>query len=71
VAGSDREAVEMALESLGDFSPDAARVVRIKNTRTLGEFQVSRALVAELNDREGVETGEEGDMKFDSDGNII
>ena len=71
VAGSDMEAVEMALESLGDFSPDAARVVRIKNTRTLGEFQVSRALVAELNDREGIETGEEGDMKFDSDGNII
>ena len=71
VAGSDREAVKMALESLGDFSPDAVRVVRIKNTRKLDEIQVSSSLVSELRGREGIATGVERDMEFDSTGNII
>jgi len=71
VAGSDREAVKMAIESLGDFLPDAVRVVRIKNTRKLDEIQVSSSLVSELRGREGIATGVERDMEFDSAGNII
>jgi hypothetical protein len=71
VAGSDMEAVEMALESLEESSPDTVRVVRIKNTRELAELQVSSALVLELKGREGVEAGEERDMEFDSDGSIL
>jgi hypothetical protein len=71
VAGSEREAVETALYSLGDYSPDDARVVRIRNTRALGEFQVSTALVPELKGRDGIEVGDEMDMEFDSVGNII
>jgi hypothetical protein len=71
VAGSDREAVEMAIESLGRCSADDLRVVRIKNTRTLGELRVSSALVPELKGREGIEIGDEMDMDFDSGGRII
>ncbi|MBK5093482.1 MAG: DUF362 domain-containing protein, partial [Actinobacteria bacterium] len=71
VAGSDREAVEMALEGLGEYSPDNVRVVRIKNTRALAELQVSSALVPELKGREGIEAGGERDMEFDSDGSIL
>lgn len=70
-AGSDRDAVSMALESLGCSSPREAKVVRIKNTRELSEFQASIPLALELKDREGITVGAEAsEMAFDSRGTI-
>jgi hypothetical protein len=70
-ASSDRDAVSLALESLGCSSPREAKVVRIKNTRELSEFQASIALALELKDKEGITVGAEAsEMAFDSRGTI-
>jgi len=71
VAGSDREAVSMALSSLGGVSPEEARVVRIRNTRNLDEIQLSTALTQELKAGEaGTVVGEAAELGFDEEGNI-
>ncbi len=71
VAGSDREAVAMALESLGGLPADEARVVRIKNTRHLEELQVSIAVARELDGVAGIEIGADAaEMSFDQAGGI-
>jgi hypothetical protein len=54
VAATDREAVEMALSSLGLASTGRARVVRIRNTRQLEEIEVSESLLESLEKREGI-----------------
>jgi hypothetical protein len=72
VATSDRDAVSTALESLGGLSPKEARVVRIRNTRELAEFQVSTALAGELEGKEGISIAEgDREMAFDSRGRIL
>jgi hypothetical protein len=71
VAGSDREAITMALESLGGLQSEKARVVRIKNTRDLEEMQVSSVVARELEGVEGVEVGSgESMMSFDDTGSM-
>jgi hypothetical protein len=71
VADTDRDAVEMALVSLGGLSPEKARVVRIKNTRELADLEVSEALVPLL-EGEGAMSVEHGSsrLSFGSDGRI-
>jgi Lactate racemase N-terminal domain len=69
VAGSDREAVTTAMESLGGLAAGDARVVRIKNTRHLEELQVSSAVARELEGVAGIEIGDdEAEMSFDEAG---
>ncbi len=46
--GTDRECLEMCFNTIGMIEPDAARLVRIKNTLRLDKFWVSRALVGEV-----------------------
>ena len=71
VAGSDKEAVSLAIESLGGVLPEDLRVVRIENTRRLEEIQVSSALAGELDGLEGIKVGvDEREMSFDSAGNL-
>ncbi len=55
VAGSDREAFEMALRSCGHVPEGRARVIRILDTLNLGEMYVSRSVADELRDRPTVE----------------
>ena len=72
VAGSDRDAIAVALESLGGVSPAESRVVRIKNTGELGEFQVSSAIIEELEGLGGIKVGGEGsELRFDQEGNLL
>lgn len=72
VAGSDREAVEMALASLGGPGPEQARIVRIRNTRSLERFEVSSSLLPSLEGLEGVEASPEGrSLAFDGNGDLV
>lgn len=72
VADTDREAVEMAITSLGNVKPETLRVAHIKNTRELAEFEVSAALLAVLRGREGVFVeATDRPLSFDEDGVII
>jgi hypothetical protein len=52
---TDREAVEAALGTIGLVPPEAARIVRIKNTLLLEEMDVSEALLPEVRQRAGLE----------------
>jgi len=72
VAGSDREALEMALSSLGHTPPDQARIVWIRNTARLGELKVSSPLVPGVEALEGISVESDAQaIQFDADGNII
>jgi hypothetical protein len=72
VAGNDREALEMALSSLGHIPPAEAGVVWIKNTRLLGELKVSVTLLPALEGEQGISVRSKSqEIHFDADGNII
>jgi hypothetical protein len=69
---TDRDAVSVAIESLGGIPASEVRAVRIKDTAHMEDLQVSTALADELRGLEGVEVGVEArEMEFDPDGNIV
>lgn len=47
VLDSDREAIAAAAATIGPVAPTQLRLVRISNTRDLGEMEISEALVSE------------------------
>lgn len=68
---TDREAFELALESLALADATRARVVRIANTMELETLEVSAALFAEVEARpELTPVGELRDVEFDAAGNL-
>lgn len=69
---TDKEALGHALHTLGLVEPEKARVIRIKNTRDLGELSVSEAYKEELNRHPELEiiSGPEM-MSFGPDGNLL
>jgi len=72
VAPDDRQAIEMALSSLGRVRPEEARVVRISNTRALEELEVSEAVRPELEEREDVSVVSDArELSFGRGGNLI
>jgi hypothetical protein len=68
---SDREAIEVALGSLGLISAQKSKIVRIKNTLRLEIVGVSEAYAEEIDRRNDVEilTGP-APMEFNSNGNL-
>lgn len=68
---TDREAVEAALTTIGAVDPEEARVVHIKNTLLIAEFDISEALLEEVKGREDLKLVEElGTLSFDRKGNL-
>ena len=69
---NDREAVQAALASLAEPSPEKLRVVRIADTLNLDRFLVSESCVNGINGRTGVTTnGTAREMQFDASGNLL
>jgi hypothetical protein len=69
---SDREAVRVALDYLvGPIAPEDVRIIRIKDTLSMAEIEVSEALQRELQGRDGFSFGELKEMQFDSAGTLI
>jgi hypothetical protein len=68
---TDRDAITAALQTLGLIAPAQARVVRIKNTLTLDEFEASEAYRLEIEKQENlsIHSGPY-EMPFDSEGNL-
>lgn len=73
IAGAtDLEALQLAIQSLGAIDPHELRVVHIKNTIALEEFQVSEALRIECAQNPNLEiVSELYDYPFKSDGSIV
>lgn len=69
VAKTDRFALEMALGAVSG-EPAEARVVSIRNTRELGEIQVSAALVEEARVA-GAAIGEQVALEFNEAGDLL
>ena len=72
VADTDREAVEMAVTSLGRVKPETLRIDNIRNTRSLAEFEVSAPLLEVLRGRDGIfMEAADRPLTFDEDGAIV
>jgi len=68
---TDNEAIEAALDTIGAIDPEKARLVHIKNTLEIGELDVSRAFLEEVEGRKDLELIKEpGPLSFDSRGKI-
>jgi Lactate racemase N-terminal domain len=67
---NDREAIETALDSIGLISGQHAKVVRIKNTSMLTQFQISEALLKSLPSTGIKIIGHPEPMQFDNNGNL-
>jgi hypothetical protein len=66
---TDREAIEVALGSIGLVPPEKSKIVRIKNTLHLDEVEVSEIYGKEIRQRPDLEILEgPGPMTFDKDG---
>ncbi|MBI4536814.1 MAG: DUF2088 domain-containing protein [candidate division NC10 bacterium] len=72
IQDTDREAVEVALKTIGTVEPQDARVIRIRSTLELDEMYVSRSLAEEVarNPRVRV-AGEPQQLSFDEAGNLL
>ena len=68
---TDAEAIQAMLASLPDSSPAKARVVRIRDTLTLDQFEISGALLEAASEIPALEPlGQAAPMAFGSDGNL-
>lgn len=69
---TDREAIRVALDYLvGAAAPEETRVIRIKDTLSMAEIEVSEALMRELQGRDGFSFGELKEMQFDPAGTLL
>ena len=65
----DREAIEVAIKSVGLILCEKLKIIRIKNTKHLGEVDISQAYEEELPDRDDLEIiSERRPMAFDQQG---
>jgi hypothetical protein len=68
---TDRECIERALASLPLSSPAAARIVRIADTLSLTEFEISETLLAEAGKNPNLRVlSEPQEVAFDPEGNL-
>jgi hypothetical protein len=67
---SDREVLDAALAIIGSREPEQARVLRIRNTLTLDELDVSEACLAEPAQTAFTPAGSPRAMRFDAAGNL-
>ena len=69
---TDRECLATCLNTIGMVEPDAARIVRIRNTAALETMWISRALEAEAMSNTGIQVlGSWERMSFDDAGNLV
>ena len=67
-----QDAVDSALETIGDVAPENAKIIHIKNTLELKELHISRALKDEFEGRSGLVIEEDlGPLTFGSDGTLV
>ena len=71
MAENDLQALQVCLTVRADEDPATARVVRIRNTNLLAEFEASPALREEIEDRPSLEIVEETrSLRFDERGDL-
>ena len=72
VAPSDRAAIETALHACGQPDPLQARMIRIKNTLSLGEMDISESLArSSTSTRHLTPVGSDFELSFTADSQLI
>jgi len=67
---NDREAIEIAMRSVGRIPIESLRLIRIRNTMALGEVDVSEAYRDEVGSRTDLTIRSVAAMQFDTQGNL-
>lgn len=67
---SDRAAMQLCLRTCNRLNPEKPRIIRIKNTLALSEFEISEAMLPELKENMQVLTGPYF-LPFDDEGNLL
>ncbi len=67
---NDREAIEIAMRSVGRIPIESLKLIRIQNTMALGEVDVSEAYRDEVDSRTDLTIRSEAAMRFDTQGNL-
>jgi len=68
---NDREAINVAIRSVGLICSEQLRIIRIKSTKVLSELDISKGYEKELSKRNDLEIiGEGKRMVFDQEGNL-
>ena len=68
---NDRDAIQVAIDSIGLIPTEQLKIMRIKNTASLSEVMLSDAYKSELSERDDLELiTESKPMTFDSNGNL-
>ena len=69
---TDREAIEVALDTIGLTEPEDARVIRVESTLQLTELDISEVLLEDAKLHSGLEVmGETKPFAFDATGNLL
>jgi hypothetical protein len=72
VLANDRQAIQAGIKTCNRLDKENARLVRIKDTLSLGRIEVSESLVAEAEAGKNTEVeGRPYEMEFDGDGNLF
>jgi hypothetical protein len=72
VCENDKEAVDFAMATAGPVDFESVKIVWINHTSRLDEMWVSKGLLNEATGKENLKIiGDEHEMKFDDDGNLI
>ena len=69
IMNNDKDAIALAIKTVVRTSPDACRVVRIKNTLSLGEISISANMVAEVKQKPNIFEIISSPKPFDFDAN--
>lgn len=68
---NDRDAIQVAIDSIGLIPTEQLKIMRIINTASLSEVMLSDAYKSELSERDDLELiTESKPMTFDSNGNL-
>ncbi len=70
IMSCDRAAIQLCLRTCNRLDPEKRRIIRIKNTLALSEFEISEAMIPELKDNMQVLT-EPYFLPFDGHGNLL
>lgn len=69
---TDKEAIEVALETIGLTKPENARVIRIESTLRLTDLDISEVLLKDVDLHSNLEVvGDTLPLQFDSSGNLL
>ncbi|MDR1508542.1 MAG: nickel-dependent lactate racemase [Synergistaceae bacterium] len=72
VLRNDRQAIQSAIKTCNAMDRSAVRIVRIKNTVSLSEIEVSESLMPYAADHPNLSVeGAVGELPFDADGNLF